>query len=56
MSLVKADGFIEIPRNTEGIEAGSIVKVRLLKTMNKIKNSLVSIGSHGIMMDIISII
>ncbi|MGL6105905.1 molybdopterin biosynthesis protein [Romboutsia sp.] len=54
MSLVKADGFIEIPRNTEGIEAGSTVKVKLLKPMSQIKNSLVSIGSHDIVMDIIA--
>lgn len=54
MSLVKADGLIEIPRNTEGIEVGSTVKVKLLKSMNKIKNSLVSIGSHDIVMDIIA--
>lgn len=54
MSLVKADGLIEIPRNTEGIEAGSKVSVKLLKPMNHIKSSLVSIGSHDIVMDIIS--
>lgn len=54
MSLVKADGFIEIPRNTEGVEAGSTVKVRLLKPINQIKNALVSIGSHDIVMDIIA--
>ncbi|GAA0711045.1 molybdopterin biosynthesis protein [Paraclostridium ghonii] len=54
MSLVKADGLIEIPRNTEGIEAGNKVSVKLLKSMNHIKNSLVSIGSHDIVMDIIA--
>lgn len=54
MSLVKADGLIEIPRNTEGIEAGSKVSVKLLKPMNHIKSYLVSIGSHDIVMDIIS--
>ena len=54
MSLVKADGIIEIPRNTEGIESGSKVSVKLLKPMNHIKSSLVSIGSHDIVMDIIS--
>ncbi|WP_250673598.1 molybdopterin biosynthesis protein [Paraclostridium ghonii] len=54
MSLVKADGLIEIPRNTEGIEAGNKVSVKLLKSMNHIKNSLVSIGSHDIVMDIMA--
>ncbi|WP_394862858.1 molybdopterin biosynthesis protein [Paraclostridium bifermentans] len=54
MSLVKADGMIEIPRNIEGVESGSKVSVKLLKPMNHIKNSLVSIGSHDIVMDIIA--
>ena len=54
MSLVKADGLIEIPRNTEGIEVGSTVKVKLLKPIGKIKKSLVSIGSHDIVMDIMA--
>lgn len=54
MSLVKADGLLEIPRNCEGIEAGSTVKVKILKPMNEIKNSLVSIGSHDIVMDILA--
>ncbi|MDO7203282.1 hypothetical protein Q5M85_02555 [Paraclostridium bifermentans] len=46
--------MIEIPRNIEGVEAGSKVSVKLLKPMNHIKNSLVSIGSHDIVMDIIA--
>jgi putative molybdopterin biosynthesis protein len=53
MSLVKADGFLEIPRNSEGIDAGSKVDVRIIKPLKEIKNSLVSIGSHDIIMDVI---
>lgn len=53
MSLVKADGIAIIPQNLEGIEAGGKMDVRLLKPLNKIKETLVSIGSHDIIMDIL---
>ncbi|RKD31646.1 molybdopterin biosynthesis protein [Thermohalobacter berrensis] len=53
MSLVKADGILEIPQNSEGIEAGEEVKVKLLKSKDKIKDTLVSIGSHDLIMDVI---
>lgn len=53
MSLVKADGFLEIPRKSEGIDAGSKVDVRIIKSLKEIKSSLVSIGSHDIIMDLI---
>ncbi|SHD78192.1 Molybdenum cofactor biosynthesis protein MoeA [[Clostridium] ultunense Esp] len=53
MSLVKADGIAIIPQSLEGIDAGGIVNVRLLKPLNQIKETLVSIGSHDIIMDII---
>ena len=54
MSLVKADGIAIIPQSLEGIEAGSRVDVRLLKPLNRIKETLVSIGSHDLIMDIIA--
>lgn len=53
MSLVKADGIGIVPRNTEGLEAGEVIDVELLKPMAKIKNTLVSIGSHDLIMDVI---
>lgn len=53
MSLVKADGIGIVPRNTEGMEAGEFIDVELLKPMTKIKNTLVSIGSHDLIMDVI---
>jgi putative molybdopterin biosynthesis protein len=53
MSLVKADGIAIIPRNTEGMEAGQMIDVELLKPINSIKKSLVSIGSHDLIMDVI---
>ena len=43
-----------IPQNSEGIEAGELTKVRLLKDKSLIDNTLISIGSHDILMDIVS--
>lgn len=53
MSLVKADGIAVIPQNLEGVEAGNKINVRLLKPLSQIKKTLVSIGSHDIIMDIL---
>ncbi len=54
MSLVKADGLGIIPRNVEGYEAGEKITVELLKPLGQIRDTLVSIGSHDLVMDIIS--
>jgi putative molybdopterin biosynthesis protein len=54
MSLVRADGVIEIPQETEGYEAGTVTKVKLLKSENEIKNTIVCIGSHDPIIDIIA--
>lgn len=54
MSLVKADGIAIIPKNVEGIEAGNTVDVKLLKPLSNIRDTLVSIGSHDLIMDVIA--
>ncbi|MFA9422224.1 MAG: molybdopterin biosynthesis protein [Sedimentibacter sp.] len=54
MSLVNADGVLEIDQSIEGIEAGTTVKVRLLNEEDKIKNTLICIGSHDPIIDIAS--
>jgi putative molybdopterin biosynthesis protein len=54
MSLVKADGLCKIPRNVEGYDVSDTVDVKLLRSLNQIKESLVSIGSHDICMDIVA--
>ncbi|MDD2484075.1 MAG: molybdopterin biosynthesis protein [Eubacteriales bacterium] len=51
MSLVKADGLMIIPKNSEGIEAGETVMVELMRDLGAIQNTLVSIGSHDLIMD-----
>ncbi len=53
MSLVRADGILVIPQNSEGIEAGEIVQVELTKNIDDIRNTIVSIGSHDLIMDMI---
>lgn len=52
MSLVNADGVLEIDQSIEGIESGNKVNVKLLSSENKIKNTLVCIGSHDPIIDI----
>ncbi len=53
MSLVRADGTLYIPQNSEGVEAGEKVEVELLKDLEEIDSTIVSIGSHDLIMDII---
>lgn len=53
MSMVKADGIVKVPNNSEGIEAGEIVEAELLKPFSSIKKSLVIVGSHDMIIDII---
>ena len=54
MSLVKADGLMIIPKNSEGYEAGEEVSVELTRDMSAIENTIVSIGSHDLIMDYIA--
>lgn len=54
MSLVRADGLLKIPASSEGIAAGNEVNIRLLRDKNEIKNTIVCIGSHDNILDIIS--
>ncbi|AOY76631.1 molybdopterin biosynthesis protein [Clostridium formicaceticum] len=53
MSLVKADGILVVPQQTEGYEAGTEVEVTLLKPQEEIDHTIVSIGSHDLVMDIL---
>ena len=53
-SLVRADGIARVPRNSEGIEAGSQVSVRLLRPMPDIQRTIVAIGSHDLILDLLA--
>ncbi len=52
MSLVRADGIICVPQSSEGIEAGTKVAVQLIRSEEEVNNTLVSIGSHDVIMDV----
>ena len=51
-SFMKADGILDIPMDNEGVEAGSIVDVELLRGEEEIENTLVITGSHDPLIDI----
>jgi len=50
-SFMKADGILEVPQGAEGFEAGDEVSVRLLSSEEKLKNTVVVIGSHDPLLD-----
>ena len=50
-SFMKADGLLEIPQGTEGYTAGEEMRVRLLTEKQRLKNTLVVIGSHDPLLD-----
>ena len=54
MSLVRADGFCVIPQESEGFEAGETVDVELYNDIARIENTLVSIGSHDMILDVMN--
>jgi putative molybdopterin biosynthesis protein len=54
MSLVRADGILAIPQNSEGVDAGEAVNVRLLKDLEDIENTIVCIGSHDPVIDLLA--
>ena len=54
MSLVRADGFCVIPKNSEGVMAHEEVEVRLLERPEQIEKTLVVIGSHDIILDVLN--
>lgn len=50
-SFMKADGVLDIPQGLEGYEAGSRISVRLLCPEEKLRNTLVAMGSHDPLLD-----
>ena len=53
-SFMKADGMLEVPQGKEGYAAGEEVRVRLLTDRQRLKNTLVVIGSHDPLLDELS--
>lgn len=54
MSLVKADGIVQIPRFSEGHDAGEKVKVELVRPLSSIDSTIVAIGSHDLTLDLLA--
>ena len=54
MSLVNADGIVTIPRFSEGHHAGETVDVELLRPPSSIHNTIVTIGSHDLTLDLLA--
>lgn len=52
-SLVRADGILFIPADREGLEEGSEVEVELLRPADEVLGSLVAVGSHDIILDLV---
>ena len=50
-SFMKADGIVTVPQGTEGYTSGEGIRVSLLTPKNKLKNTLVVIGSHDPLLD-----
>ncbi len=53
-SMVRSDGTITVPRESEGISAGRRVEVRLSRPLHEVLGQVVAIGSHDIALDVIA--
>jgi putative molybdopterin biosynthesis protein len=54
MSLVRADGILRIPSQSEGVGAGCDVHIELLRSKEEMRNTIVCIGSHDNTLDVLS--
>jgi len=54
MSLVRGDGLLTIPTGSEGVGAGEKVKIELLRSRNDVDATLVFIGSHDNILDLLA--
>jgi putative molybdopterin biosynthesis protein len=54
MSLVKADGFIRVPADSEILESGHEVTVELLEMRERIENRILMMGTHDFCLDYLS--
>ncbi len=54
MSLVRADGIIRVPASSEGIASNHEVTVELLRSSHDIENTIVCIGSHDNVLDVLA--
>ncbi|HSQ38880.1 MAG TPA: substrate-binding domain-containing protein, partial [Anaerolineales bacterium] len=53
-SLVRADGFLVLPRGEQGAEAGQTVRVRLVRSQSELDKTIFCIGSHDVILDLLA--
>jgi putative molybdopterin biosynthesis protein len=53
-SLVQADGLVVLPPGVQGVEAGENVTVRLYRNRAELEQTIVSIGSHDLTLDLLA--
>jgi len=53
-SLVQADGIALLPRGVQGLSAGDTVQVRLYRSLSEIEQTIFTIGSHDISLDVLA--
>jgi putative molybdopterin biosynthesis protein len=51
-SLVRADGLLVVPAGTEGHQAGEDVEIELLRGLDEVRQTIVVIGSHDLVLDL----
>jgi len=54
MSLVRADGILTLPAGSEGVGAGEEVQIELLRPLTDVQSTLVAIGSHDNIIDVLA--
>jgi len=54
MSLVRADGLLTIASGSEGVGAGEKVQIELLRSQPEVESTLVCIGSHDNILDLLA--
>ena len=54
LSLVRADGMLRVDAMSEGVAAGTVLSVELMREPHEIENTVVFIGSHDNTLDILA--
>lgn len=47
-TMVRADGFLRIPANSEGVSAGEVATVELLRPLEQVRDTILFTGSHDL--------
>lgn len=54
MSLVKADGILTIPANSQGFEEGEEVELEIYRSKEEIEHTILAVGSHDMALDLLA--